>query len=184
MGLPEAHSRRLQQGLSRDPITSPLRAQFVPRDLLLVARHARRIHKASPNISSKSVDWLWREALTVGYKRSYEGFFLPNNKGLHMTDCTTEPLLFSSLPRQRVVADFAGGTLTSDSGLLLLREVNRAHPAHRGHYRSPGGSARPSPDHPPDADAADPADLRPGWRLRGSQRSTDPAARPAAGGAG
>ncbi len=42
-----------------------------------------------------------------------------------MTDCTTEPLLFSSLPRQRVVADFAGGTLTSDSGLLLLREVNR-----------------------------------------------------------
>lgn len=42
-----------------------------------------------------------------------------------MTDCTTEPLLFSSLPRQQIVADFAGGTLTSDSGLLLLREVNR-----------------------------------------------------------
>ncbi len=42
-----------------------------------------------------------------------------------MTDCTTEPLLFSSLQRQQIVADFAGGTLTSDSGLLLLREVNR-----------------------------------------------------------
>jgi hypothetical protein len=42
-----------------------------------------------------------------------------------MTDCTTDPLLFSSLPRQQIVADFAGGTLTSDSGLLLLREVNR-----------------------------------------------------------
>jgi len=42
-----------------------------------------------------------------------------------MTDCTTEPLVFSRLHRQQVVADFAGGTLTSDSGLLLLREVNR-----------------------------------------------------------
>jgi hypothetical protein len=42
-----------------------------------------------------------------------------------MTDCTTEPLLFSSLQRQKIQADFAGGTLTTDAGLLALREVNR-----------------------------------------------------------
>jgi hypothetical protein len=42
-----------------------------------------------------------------------------------MTNCTTEPLLFSSLRRQKIQADFAGGTLTTDAGLLALREVNR-----------------------------------------------------------
>ena len=35
------------------------------------------------------------------------------------------PLLFSDLGRQRITADFRGGTLTSDAGALLLREVDR-----------------------------------------------------------
>ncbi len=43
-----------------------------------------------------------------------------------MTDCTTEPLLFSSLKRQRIQADFCGGRLTSDGGALLLREADRS----------------------------------------------------------
>jgi len=43
-----------------------------------------------------------------------------------MTDCTTEPLLFASLKRQNVQADFRGGRLTSDGGALLLREEDRA----------------------------------------------------------
>jgi hypothetical protein len=34
-------------------------------------------------------------------------------------------VLFSSLGRQEIRADFAGGTLTSDAGGLLLREVDR-----------------------------------------------------------
>lgn len=42
-----------------------------------------------------------------------------------MTDCTTEPLLFSRLHRQKIQADFSGGSLTTDAGLLPLREVNR-----------------------------------------------------------
>lgn len=42
-----------------------------------------------------------------------------------MTDCTTEPLLFSSLDSQKIQADFAGGSLSTDAGLLALREVNR-----------------------------------------------------------
>lgn len=50
-----------------------------------------------------------------------------------MTECnrrttaksTTNPITFSSLGRKRVVADFAGGRLTSDAGGLLLREVDR-----------------------------------------------------------
>jgi hypothetical protein len=42
-----------------------------------------------------------------------------------MTDCTTEPLLFASLKRQKIPADFRGGRLTSDGGALLLRETDR-----------------------------------------------------------
>lgn len=42
-----------------------------------------------------------------------------------MTECNRQPLLFSSLGSQKVVADFAGGRLTSDAGGLLLREVDR-----------------------------------------------------------
>ena len=43
-----------------------------------------------------------------------------------MTECNREPLLFSSLKRQQIVADFDGGRLTSDGGGLLLREADRA----------------------------------------------------------
>ena len=43
-----------------------------------------------------------------------------------MTDCTTEPLLFSSVKRKNIQADFRGGRLTSDGGALLLREVDRS----------------------------------------------------------
>jgi hypothetical protein len=43
-----------------------------------------------------------------------------------MTECNRNPLLFSSLNRQQIVADFDGGRLTSDGGGLLLREADRA----------------------------------------------------------
>jgi len=42
-----------------------------------------------------------------------------------VTKCNRQMLLFSSLGRQQVQADFGGGTLTSDAGGLLLREVDR-----------------------------------------------------------
>ena len=42
-----------------------------------------------------------------------------------MTECSRETITFSRLPQRRVVADFGGGRLTSDAGLLLLREVDR-----------------------------------------------------------
>jgi hypothetical protein len=42
-----------------------------------------------------------------------------------MTECNGLPLLFASLERKKIVADFAGGDLTSDGGLPLLREVDR-----------------------------------------------------------
>lgn len=42
-----------------------------------------------------------------------------------MTDCNRQALLFSSLGRKKIQADFKGGTLTSDAGGLLLREVDR-----------------------------------------------------------
>ncbi len=42
-----------------------------------------------------------------------------------MTDCNQSYLPFSSLGRKNIQADFKGGRLTSDSGVLLLREVDR-----------------------------------------------------------
>ena len=42
-----------------------------------------------------------------------------------MTQCNRQPLLFSSLKSQKIVADFDGGRLTSDAGGLLLREADR-----------------------------------------------------------
>lgn len=42
-----------------------------------------------------------------------------------MTDCNGKPIVFSSLGRQQVVGDFNGGSITSDAGALLLREVDR-----------------------------------------------------------
>jgi hypothetical protein len=42
-----------------------------------------------------------------------------------MTDCTAQPLLFASVDRRQIVADFHGGDITSDGGLPLLREVDR-----------------------------------------------------------
>jgi len=41
------------------------------------------------------------------------------------TECNAKPVRFSSLNRKNIVADFRGGTLTSDGGALLLREVDR-----------------------------------------------------------
>jgi hypothetical protein len=40
------------------------------------------------------------------------------------TDSTAQPLLFQDLGARQVVADFSGGTLSNDGGVLLLREVD------------------------------------------------------------
>src|SRR3954447_752981 len=40
-----------------------------------------------------------------------------------MTDCNRDPLLFSTLGPKQLVADFQGGTLTTDAGALLVREA-------------------------------------------------------------
>ncbi len=40
------------------------------------------------------------------------------------TDCKDQPLLFQDLYWRKVVADFSGGTLSSDGGALLLRQVD------------------------------------------------------------
>ena len=41
-----------------------------------------------------------------------------------VTDCNEQPLLFQDLGRRKVVADFSGGTLSSDGGVLLLRQAD------------------------------------------------------------
>ena len=42
-----------------------------------------------------------------------------------MTDCRNQPLLFQDLGARKVLADFSGGTLSSDGGVLLLRQIDR-----------------------------------------------------------
>jgi hypothetical protein len=42
-----------------------------------------------------------------------------------MTDCTSKVMQFSPLNSKRVEASFSGGAITSDAGLLLLREVDK-----------------------------------------------------------
>lgn len=42
-----------------------------------------------------------------------------------MTECNSQSISFSSLGRRSVLADFAGGSITSDAGALLLREADR-----------------------------------------------------------
>ena len=42
-----------------------------------------------------------------------------------MTDCNSTQLKFSCCQGRKVQADFNGGNVSSDGGVLLLREVDR-----------------------------------------------------------
>jgi hypothetical protein len=42
-----------------------------------------------------------------------------------MTQCKRQKLVLSRLGRRRVEADFSGGRLSSNAGLLLVREIDR-----------------------------------------------------------
>ena len=42
-----------------------------------------------------------------------------------MTDCNSQAIHFARVGRRQVVVDFNGGRLTTDAGVLLLREVDR-----------------------------------------------------------
>jgi len=42
------------------------------------------------------------------------------------TDCKDQPLLFQGLGSRQIVADFSGGRLSSDGGVLLLRQTDAA----------------------------------------------------------
>ena len=41
-----------------------------------------------------------------------------------MTECNSEAVRFTGVRRRNIVADFNGGRLTTDAGVLLLREVD------------------------------------------------------------
>jgi hypothetical protein len=47
-----------------------------------------------------------------------------SNTASHATDCKKRQLIFQDLGGRKVVADFSGGTLSSDGGVLLLRQVD------------------------------------------------------------
>jgi hypothetical protein len=44
------------------------------------------------------------------------------------TECSAETYSFGQLDRRQVVADFSGGQLSSDGGLILVAEMDRRYP--------------------------------------------------------
>src|SRR5688572_1960234 len=48
----------------------------------------------------------------------------PPHTASSSTDCNDQPMLFQDLGTRKVVADFSGGTLSSDGGVLLVRQVD------------------------------------------------------------
>jgi len=44
----------------------------------------------------------------------------------YMTECITKQLTFSFIKKQKVTVDFEGGEITSDSGLLLVRQADNS----------------------------------------------------------
>lgn len=42
-----------------------------------------------------------------------------------MTKCTESPIFFPPLKRRKIEAEFSGGDVSSDGGVLLLREIDR-----------------------------------------------------------
>lgn len=47
------------------------------------------------------------------------------NKALPMTNCTSTSINFPALKRRKIEANFNGGDVSSDGGVLLLREIDR-----------------------------------------------------------
>ncbi len=52
---------------------------------------------------------------------------LPKKANMRKTECSKKQIQFQSLNRRSVVASFDGYSITSDAGLLLLREVNEKY---------------------------------------------------------
>jgi hypothetical protein len=52
-------------------------------------------------------------------------FTLTRPRTVRVTECNCRTIAFSPVGRRQVVVDFEGGRITSDAGLLLLREVDR-----------------------------------------------------------
>ena len=46
-----------------------------------------------------------------------------------MPNCTTPSLEFGRLGRRKIEANFEGGSISSDGGLMLLRQIDRNRPA-------------------------------------------------------
>lgn len=78
-----------------------------------------------PNISSAVGNCGWRDGLRFGKCRVERACSFTEPRTDRVTECSREAMAFSQVPRRQVVVDFLGGRLTSDAGLLLLREVDR-----------------------------------------------------------
>ena len=58
-----------------------------------------------------------------------------------MTDCTQESFEFPPVKRRKVEATFSGGEISSDGGVVLLREADR-HPLPAMESEAKAGSPR------------------------------------------
>lgn len=89
---------------------SAARAEGIPPNLLILSAFRLR---------------LYRDGLTACSIRSYTDFHGSHRKAVDRTDCNVKPALFAGLGRKKIHADFDRGSLTSDAGAVLLRQVGR-----------------------------------------------------------
>lgn len=84
-------------------------------------------HHRGSNAVISSVDGRseWRAGLSFGKCRVEQTFPFTETRTDRVTEYSREAVSFSPLPRRQVVADFNGRRLTSNAGVLLLREVVR-----------------------------------------------------------
>src|ERR1700734_3892163 len=100
------------------------------------------------------------------------------------TECNQEPFPFHPLNQREIRGQFDGGSITSDAGGLLLREVEKRTNI-IGQFASCFSDYRdPELVETRDGRVVGATDLRIGIRLRGFKRSRGVAARSVVGGAG
>ena len=52
-------------------------------------------------------------------------FMTTNSAAQNSTDCSDQPMLFQDLGSRKVEADFSGGYLSNDGGVLLVRQLDQ-----------------------------------------------------------
>lgn len=87
-----------------------------------------------------------------------------------MPKCTADEMIFGRLGRRVIEAHFRGGAISSDGGVMLLRQLDRRLGLSHAVAQALSGPRDKGPHYAHLARSGGPAALRSVLRLRGSQR--------------